>query len=303
MQRRLGVALAAAGALLWASAVAVAAQEQERSQIERGRYLLHAGGCVTCHSKDRDEAVPLAGGRALKTPFGTFHTPNITPDRDTGIGAWSEGDFVRALKHGVSPEGDPYYPAFPYTLYAGMTEADAKAIFAYLQSIEPVTREVPAHDLDFPYGFRLSLWPWRWLFFEPATFEPDPEKSERWNRGAYVVRHLGHCGACHTPRNRLGARIEKLHLAGNPDGPEGDAVPNITPHPEDGIGDWARVDLTFFLETGFYPDGDVAGGAMNAVIQDSTGQLTAADREAIAAYLESLPATPSPESLGTEDEG
>lgn len=279
--------------LLGMVAAPAAAERDGAGPIERGQYLLRAGGCVTCHSEDADDAVPLAGGRTLETPFGTFRTPNITPDPETGIGAWSRAEFVRALRHGVSPAGDPYYPAFPYGSYAGMTDADAGAIFAYLQSLEPVSREVAEHDLDFPYGMRIALWPWRWLFFDAGAFREDPQESARWNRGAYLVRHLGHCGECHTPRNRLGARIEARHLRGNPDGPEGKRVPNITPHPEDGIGDWSRVDITFFLESGFKPDGDVAGGGMGAVIRDATGRLTDADREAIADYLMGLEPAPA----------
>ena len=137
-----------------------------------------------------------------------------------------------------------------------MRAADARATFAYLRSIEPVRRDVPAHDLDFPYNIRTALWGWRWLFFDPAPSRADPDKSDAWNRGAYLVRHLGHCGECPTPRNRLGAKIARKHLAGNPDGPEGKTVPNITPHPETGIGDWDKTDVTFFQETGFLPGGD-----------------------------------------------
>src|SRR5690606_5298101 len=160
------------------------------------------------------------------------------------------------------------YPAFPYTSYAGMTEQDARDLFAYLSGLEPVRTEVPEHELDFPYALRPALWPWRWLYFEAAAFRPDPARDEAWNRGAYLVRHLGHCGECHTPRDFLGARIEERRLAGNPEGPNGKRVPNITPHPEDGIGGWSETDLTFFLETGFLPDGDVAGGSMAPVIRD-----------------------------------
>lgn len=279
--------------LLLAAAPAAARQDDPGSRVEHGEYLVHAAGCVTCHSREGDDAVPLAGDRALETRYGTFRTPNITPDPDTGVGDWTEAEFVRALRHGVSPTGDPYYPAFPYPSYAGMTRADARAIFAYLQSLEPVSRAVASHDLHFPYNLRFMLWPWRWLFFETGAYQRDPERSARWNRGAYLVRHLGHCGECHTPRNWLGAKIEARHLAGNPDGPEGASVPNITPHPDDGIGAWSRVDLTFFLETGFQPDGDVVGKGMSAVVRDSTGKLTGADREAIADYLMAVEALPS----------
>lgn len=295
-----GLILAASVLLLPCAAMA-ADQNEQRSPIERGEYLVHAAGCITCHTKDVDNAVPFAGGRALKTPFGTFYTPNITPDPETGIGDWSEQAFVRAVKQGISPEGAPYYPAFPYTFYAGMTDADVKAIFAYLQSLEPVRRKVPEHDLGFPYSIRTALWGWRWLYFDRKNFAFKPDDAgEIWERGAYLVRHMGHCGACHTPRNMFGAVEEDRHLAGNPSGPEGDAIPNITPSP-DGIGDWSTVDITFFLFTGFLPNGDVVGGGMNAVIQDSTSKLTEADRKAIAVYLQSVPPKPSPEGLGKED--
>lgn len=281
------------GASIAAGTAAAQQDAPEADPVARGEYLVHAAGCVTCHTAEAEGAAVLAGGRALETPFGTFRTPNLTPDPDTGLGGWTEADFVTALRHGQAPDGRPYYPAFPYTSYSGMTPEDARDLFAYLQSIEPVRNAVPGHDLDFPYGLRWSLWPWRWLYFDAAAFTPDPAQSETWNRGAYLVEHLGHCGECHTPRNRLGARIEERHLAGNPQGPGGKKVPNITPAEEGGIGDWSESDLTFFLETGFLPDGDVAGGEMAAVIEDSTSRLTSADRAAIAAYLLSLaPITP-----------
>lgn len=256
--------------------------------IARGKYILRAAGCVTCHTADKEEALPLAGGRRLVTPFGTFNTPNITPHQTLGVGQWSEMDFLRALTHGVSPAGRPYYPAFPYTSYAGMTPQDARDLFSYIRSLSPVANAVPQHELAFPYNIRMALWPWRWLYFEPVTFEPDPDKSKAWNRGAYLVNHLGHCGECHTPRNAFGAKNESRHLAGNPEGPEGKAVPNITPHADDGIGGWDTADITFFLKTGFLPDGDVAGGGMNSVIEDSTSHLTDRDLEAIATYLKAV---------------
>jgi len=275
--------------------------EDDRGRVERGQYLIRAGGCITCHSKDGDDAVPLAGGRALETRFGTFHTPNITPDSATGIGDWTAEDFVRALTRGIAPDGAPYYPAFPYPSYAGIRESDARAMFAYLQSIDPVRREVPPHELDVPYNLRTAVWGWRWLFFDAGTFRPDPAKSRTWNRGAYLVRHLGHCGECHTPRNRLGATIAEQHLAGNPAGPEGTTVPNITPHDDAGIGDWDATDITFFLETGFLPNGDVAGSGMSAVIRDGTRHLTDADRTAIATYLLRVEPKPGPTAEPDDD--
>lgn len=291
--------LAAALLLPWAGAAAqdlkddeIQADPDAEDAAARGKYVLHAAGCVTCHTADAETAVPLTGGRALKTDFGTFNTPNITPHTGTGIGDWSEADFLRALRRGVAPNGSPYYPTFPYTHYAGMTDADARDLLAYLKTLPSVANDLPAHNLDFPYNVRVTLWPWRWLFFDGTAFTPDPDKPETWNRGAYLVRHLGHCGACHTPRNALGARRQGAALTGNPDGPEGRKVPNITPHETDGIGDWDKTDITFFLKTGFLPDGDVAGGGMSAVIRDSTSHLTDADLDAVATYLLSLPPRP-----------
>ena len=257
---------------------------------ERGRYLLHAGGCISCHTKDdeKDTAL-LAGGRALETPFGVFYTPNITPDPATGIGNWNEQDFVRALREGISPKDDYYYPTFPYPSYSGMTEQDARDLWAYLKTLPPVQRENLEHDLSWYVSWRFSARMWQWLNFDPQPFQPDPNQSEQWNRGAYLVRHLGHCGECHTPRGWTGALDNDYYLAGNPDGPEGDAVPNITNDRDEGIGKWSTSDITYFLEMGMLPDGDFAGSAMSEVIDDNTGKLSPEDRQAIAEYLRSVP--------------
>ena len=232
------------------------------------------------------------------TPFGTFYTPNITPDPATGIGGWSAGEFVRAVSQGVSPGGHPYYPAFPYPSYSHMTQQDLVDLKAYLDTVEPVANPVPAHALDFPFGFRPLLDGWRLLFLEDGGFQPDPAQSETWNRGAYIVSGPGHCGECHTPRNALGAPERDRLLAGNRDGPDGKPVPNITPHAEDGIGGWSKSDIAFALQTGILPDGDVLGGAMSEVVDDATSHLSADDRNAIAEYLLSLPplaSAPAPE--------
>lgn len=262
----------------------------EAGAVQRGEYLLYAGGCVTCHTAEDGE--PLAGGRALESPVGIFFTPNITPDRETGIGAWSDEDFVRAFRNGVAPGGAHYYPAFPYTSYTGIARDDLLAIKAYLFSLKPVSHPNRPHELGW-YAFRWLLGPWKWLNFEPGVFQPDPARSEQWNRGAYLVRHLGHCGECHTPRTWSSGLDRSRSLAGNPDGPEGEAVPNVTPDKESGIGRWSASDVEYFLETGMLPDGDFAGGAMSEVIDDNTSRLTPEDREAIAVYLESLPPLPS----------
>ena len=273
--------------LLTGLLVAPAAQPNE-AIVERGEYLLHAAGCTSCHTADEDDAVPLAGGHALETPFGTFYSPNITPDPETGIGSWSDDDFVAALWHGVAPDGSSYFPAFPYTSYTGMTREDALAIKAYLFSLEPVRSENRQHELEWYLFTRLTAWAWQLINFTPARFEPDEGAGDEWNRGAYLVRHLGHCGECHTPRDRLGAIVEDRELAGNPSGPNGKKVPGITQDRDDGIGRWSATELEFFLEIGMLPDGDFTGGAMSPVIDDNTSRLTPEDRRAIVAYLETL---------------
>ena len=197
---------------------------------ERGAYVLRMGGCASCHTDAANKGAFLAGGRSLQTPFGTFYTSNLTPDPETGIGGWSTGAFVQAMTKGVSPEGHDYYPAFPYTSYANMTLQDLADLKAYLDTVEPVANPVPPHDLAFPFGFRPLLKPWKAMFFRANGIEPDPDQSESWNRGAYLVEGPTHCGECHTQRNQLGARDESRHLAGNRDGPDRKPVPNITPH-------------------------------------------------------------------------
>lgn len=277
-----------AAGLLWAAAAPA------DSVIERGRYLAAAGGCVSCHTEDRDDAAPWAGGRALATAFGTFYSPNITPDRDTGIGGWTEAQFVTALREGRSPTGAAYFPAFPYPAYAGMEVEDARAIYAYLMSLAPVSRANQSHSLPWYLDMRLAARGWQWLFFRPRPFVADATRDADWNRGAYLVRHLGHCGECHTPRSALGALRADEEMAGNPVGPENRKIPNITPDEKDGIGDWSVSDIELFLEIGMLPDGDFAGAGMGQVIDDNTSQLTPADRHAIAVYLKALPPLPTP---------
>ena len=272
-------------AIVLSTAIATASAQDD--QAERGRYLIHAGGCISCHTEDTDDAVPLAGGRAMETPFGTFYTPNITPDGETGIGGWSDDDFVAAFWEGVSPEGDHYFPAFPYTSYTGVSREDLLAMKVYLDSLDPVSKQSPDHDLAWYMSTRLAAGTWKALNFDAGRFEPDPGKDEQWNRGAYLVRHLGHCGECHTPRSTTGVLDTDRQMAGADFG--GEAVPNITPHRQDGIGRWSASDIEYFLDIGMLPDGDFTGSSMVDVIEDNTSQLTREDRLAIAAYLKSLP--------------
>jgi mono/diheme cytochrome c family protein len=260
----------------------------EQAAVERGAYLLHAGGCISCHTADADDAVPLTGGDALTTPFGTFYAPNITPDNTTGIGAWSDEDFLRAMREGIRPDGSHYYPVYPYTSYTGMTREDILAVKAYLFSLDPVMQQNRDHDLPWYLFSRLLAGAWQFMFFTPERFVPDASRSATWNRGVYLVRHLGHCGECHTSRNLFGATRGDLELSGNPDGPDGKKVPNITPDRKTGIGKWSADEIIFFLEIGMLPDGDFTGGSMSQVIDDNTSLLTADDRIAIVEYVTNL---------------
>jgi mono/diheme cytochrome c family protein len=254
----------------------------------RGQYLAKAGGCVGCHTEERQGAVPFAGGRALKTPFGTFYGPNITSDRKAGIGAWSQADFFKAMRLGVRPDGAHYFPAFPYPSFTKNTDADLTDLWAYLQSLPPASRVSQAHDLRFPFGFRFLLWGWKWLFFRPGAWVPDASRSAVLNRGAYLTDALGHCGECHTPRNFLGGPKRNRYLAGAKL-PEGATASNLTPTR---LKKRADSDLKEFLQTGLTPDGDVVAETMGEVIRNTTSQLTSADLDAVMRYLRSLPPLP-----------
>lgn len=259
--------------------------------VGRGAYIFNAAGCLGCHTDEKGGGRPLAGGRALATPFGTFHTPNITPDPETGIGRWSDADFVRALREGLRPDGAHLFPAFPYASYTRMTDRDLLDLKAYLFSRPAVAAPNKPHDLTPPFSWRFLLPVWQWLYLTPGPVPDDPARPPAWNRGRYLVDALGHCAECHSPRTPLGGVDPDRYLAGNPDGPDGDKVPGITgAKGKGGIGGWSDGDLTLFLETGLTPDGDVVGGAMGEVVRNTTSKLTADDRAAIAAYLKTVPA-------------
>lgn len=248
-----------------------------------GAYLVRAGGCISCHTVPG--GLPFAGGRALATPFGTFYTPNITPDPATGIGRWRDADFQSALRFGVRPDGARYFPVFPYTSFTRITDADARAIKAYLFSLAPAVMPDRPHAVSFPFSWRFLQRGWRLLFFTVGPFTPTPGKSASYNRGAYLVTALAHCGECHTPRNFLGAVEHSRGLSGTPDGPDGLPAPNITPDVDTGIGSWDKDDLIAFLKRGNAPDGSEAKGAMREVIQDGTKYLSDADLASIAEYV------------------
>ena len=264
-------------------ATTFAAQAQD---AKRGEYLAAAGGCLACHTEEKKGAEPFAGGSALKTPFGSFFAPNITPHPQAGIGAWKEADFMRALRDGVRPDGAHYYPAFPYASYTRIVDSDLRDLYAYFRSLPPSARASQAHDLKFPFGFRFLNMIWKWLFFTPGPFVADASKSQELNRGAYLVQALGHCSECHTPRNFLGAPKRDRFLAGGK-GPDDKSIPNITPTRLKNMSD---ADLLQYLQTGITGDGDVAAAPMSEVITNSLAKLTTPDINAVVGYLRSLTA-------------
>jgi mono/diheme cytochrome c family protein len=273
--------------LLLAAALG-AAGAQSAADAKRGEYLVKAGGCVGCHTATAKDAVRFAGGRELKTPFGTFYGPNITPHPEAGIGRWTEADFMRALREGTGPGGFHYYPAFPYPSYTKITDADLRDLWAYLRTLPPSPQPSRPHDLSFPYGFRFPVAGWKWLYFTPDPFVPDPQASPAVNRGAYLVQALGHCGECHTPRSALGGPRRDRFLAGGK-GPDGKNVPNLTPTR---LKKWSDGELKEFFTVGLTPDGDAPAEAMAEVINNTTSQLTPEDLAALIAYLRSVPPLP-----------
>jgi mono/diheme cytochrome c family protein len=261
---------------------------------DRGRYMFFASGCASCHAAPGakgDDKLKLAGGLGLKTPFGTFVAPNISPDATHGIGGWSDAQFVNAVMRGVSPDGRHYYPAFPYLSYQRMEIADVLDLKAFIDTLPAVTGDTAPHDLPLPFRLRRGLGLWKTLYMDYAPFTPDPGADERLNRGAYLVTGPSHCGECHTPRNFLGGPDASRAYSGNLAPNDKDSVPNITSH-ADGIGDWLVEDIAIALKTGLLPDFETFGGDMIPV-QENMAELTAEDREAIAIYLKSLPPKPN----------
>ncbi|SER45451.1 Cytochrome c, mono-and diheme variants [Nitrosomonas sp. Nm51] len=253
------------------------------SRQQRGAYLTRAGNCMGCHTARGGQ--PFAGGRRLTTSFGVFVTPNITPDKETGIGNWSEMDFWQALHEGKSPDGRLLYPAFPYTEYTKVTRQDADAIFAYLQSLPAVNQANPPHAIRFPYNFRPLLHIWRALYFKPGEYAPDPARTEQWNRGAYLVQGLGHCNACHTNRSLLGGADDEL--AGGQIMGMNWYAPSLTSHLEAGSRDWTVDEIVALLSVGI-SERSVASGPMATIIRQSLQYLSKSDLRAVAVYLQSI---------------
>ncbi len=255
---------------------------------KRGEYLVRAGDCMPCHTGTKGEE--FAGGLPLNTPFGQVFSRNITPDNETGLGNWTYDDFKQTMWEGKSKNGSYLYPAMPFPFYTLVTEDDLKAIWAHLQTLKPIKKENRPNGLMFPMSIRESMLGWRELFFTAGRFEPNSSKSDEWNRGAYLVEGLGHCGACHTPRNLMGGRIESDRFAGAK--VDDWWAPNISSNKQTGIGDWTKEELKTFLKTGVDKKKTTVFGPMAEVVHDSLSYMTDDDLDAMATYLlDSRPTT------------
>lgn len=280
----IGLVVIAAG--LWVTRPRTVEPERFASMspdASRGETVFWAGGCASCHKAEGSEdSLALSGGKKFATPFGTFVAPNISSDPDAGIGGWTLPQFASAVLNGTSPDGSHYYPAFPYATYARMTDTDVANLWAFMQTLPAEARQNEPHQLGFPFNIRLSLGGWKLLFLD-RDFVMDAETPEL-ERGRYLVEALGHCTECHTPRNALGGLDTGRWMDGAPN-PDGKGkTPGITPAHLS----WSATDVAYFLETGFTPDFDSAGGEMAAVVQNMA-RLTPEDRAAIAAYVKALP--------------
>jgi mono/diheme cytochrome c family protein len=292
---RLPVALLGAAAILAGCVSYLALPEAtpgssfDQRAVTTGAHLAAIGNCIDCHTAP--EGHPYAGGRALKTPFGTIYGTNITPDPDTGIGRWSEAAFARAMREGVDREGRHLYPAFPYDHYTKLTDEDIGALYAFFMTREPVRAVTPPNEVPFPFNVRGLIAVWKRMYFEPGVFRPDPGQTPEWNRGAYLVQGLGHCGACHTPRNALGAERKDQYLAGGEvAGWHGPALNAASPASEP----WTAEALYRYLRHGFSERHAVPAGPMAPVVHNLSA-VPEQDVRAIAAYVEAQMGPPAPE--------
>jgi mono/diheme cytochrome c family protein len=259
---------------------AFAQDTQSFDWIERGRYLTVLSDCAACHTAPG--GAPFAGGVALQTPFGKLVAPNITPDSETGIGNMTNSEFLAALREGRGHGGKRLYPAMPYTAYTKMTDDDGLAMRAYLATVAPVSNAVVSNQLPFPFNIRLSMAFWNGLNFKPGRYQPNPQKSAAWNRGAYIVEGPAHCGTCHTPKTFLGADKSSAALTGAT--LQGWFAPDITNDPRKGVGGWSKDDLVTYLKTGTNR-WTLASGPMADAVNHSTSRMTDDDIVAIATYL------------------
>lgn len=292
MTMRIALRVLLAGALILGAAAA-----QAGDPVARGRYLATVGDCVSCHTTRNGS--PFAGGRVVVTPFGGIPSPNLTPDRATGLGAWSADDFYRAMHEGKGHDDESLYPAFPFTSYTKLTRVDTDAIFAYLKSLPPVRNPRTETTLRFPYRMRSLMAPWRGWFFDEGEYVPDPARSAAWNRGAYLVEGLGHCNECHARRNSFGAPVTDPILAGGIIPVQNWYAPDLSMAANGGLEGWTETDVIELLKTGRSSHG-VALGPMAEVVMRSTQYVTDTDLAAMATYLASLPGRaprPTPESI------
>ena len=258
--------------------------------INRGEYLARAGDCVACHAAPGGK--PFAGGRAMPTPFGDLHVPNITPDDETGIGLWTAADFYRMMHTGISRDGTLLYPAMPFASYTKVTREDSDSIFAYLQSVPPVHQKNKPHELRFPHNQRDFLLGWRALYLKEGEYVSDAKQTAQWNRGAYLVQGLGHCTMCHTAINALGGSSESKAFEGGMIPNQNWHAPSLTSNREAGLGDWSIKDISDLLQTGISQRGTVYG-PMAEVVYNSLQHLSDDDVEAMAVYLKALAARDS----------
>jgi mono/diheme cytochrome c family protein len=271
-----------------------AAPQASADTIARGKALTEAADCGGCHTADPSK--PFAGGKRIQTPFGGIYSLNLTPDRDTGLGAWSDEDFYRALHKGVARDGSNYYPAFPYPNFTRLTRQDVLAIRAYLATLTPVSNRPPPPHLRWPLNYRVLMRGWNWLFFKPGILMPDQQKSTEWNRGRYLVEGPAHCGACHTPKNIFGAdrRGQEAHGGGLV---QGWFAPRLDEAPRSGLKSWSVDDIVEYLQSGRNGRSQ-ADGLMAEVVVGSTSKMSDADVRAMAIYLKALPAgAPEPEMV------
>jgi mono/diheme cytochrome c family protein len=283
--------VAGLGALVAAAAISspcMAVNPQAADLVARGQYLATAGDCAACHTVPGGK--PFAGGLNIETPFGTLVSANITPDRHAGIGAWSDEEFVRSMQMGIAPGGQHLYPAMPYPFFTHVSRADLLAIRAYLATLEAASDAIVTNRLPLPFSIRSSMIVWNGLNFSPGEFRADPGRSAEWNRGAYLVNGLGHCGACHTPKNLLGGDKSSRPLAGGV--LQGDYATPLNNDVRTGLGAWRIEDIVSYLKTG-WGGGQAASGTMALVVADSTSQLADGDLRAMAVYLKDVVAPAS----------
>jgi mono/diheme cytochrome c family protein len=279
------IALFALVAIGAQSAPSLALDPQAADQVTRGYYLAIAGDCAACHTAPGGK--PFAGGLPIETPFGTLLSANITPDRQAGIGAWSDDDFVRSVQQGIAPGGMHLYPAMPYPAFTHVTREDLLAVRAYLSTLDAVSDPVATNRLPFPFKIRASMIVWNALNFSPGEFHADANRSAQWNRGAYLVNGLGHCGTCHTPKNLLGGDKSAAPLSGA--AVVGWYAPPLDSSVRTGLGAWRIEDVVSYLKTG-WGGGQAATGTMALVVANSTSQLADADLRSIAVYLKDIAA-------------